>query len=67
VREYIDGIEIFFFFNRLGAIEIPIEFTSKIGELFTFIIAILVTINQNAVLLSLPCFSFLFRLFSLDR
>ena len=34
MRECIDGVENFFFFNRLGVIEIPIEFTSNISELF---------------------------------
>jgi hypothetical protein len=46
------------FVMRLGAMEIPIEFTGIIGGLLAFTIAILVTINQKAVLLS-PLFLFL--------
>ena len=38
--------------------EIPIEFTGNIGDLLAFTIAILVAINQKAVLLS-PLFLFL--------
>jgi hypothetical protein len=46
------------FVMRLGAMEIPIEFTGIIGGLLAFTIAILVAINQKAVLLS-PVFLFL--------
>jgi len=46
------------FVMRLGAMEIPIEFTGIIGGLLAFTIAILVAINQKAVLLS-PLFLFL--------
>ena len=46
------------FVMRLGAMEIPIEFTGIIGGLLAFTIAILVTIDQKAVLLS-PLFLFL--------
>jgi hypothetical protein len=46
------------FVMRLGAMEIPIEFTGIIGGLLAFTIAILVVINQKAVLLS-PLFLFL--------
>jgi hypothetical protein len=45
------------FVMRLGAMEIPIEFTGIIGGLLAFTIAILVAINQKAVLLS-PLFLF---------
>jgi hypothetical protein len=46
------------FVMRLGTMEIPIEFTGIIGGLLAFTIAILVVINQKAVLLS-PVFLFL--------
>ena len=46
------------FVMRLGAMEIPIEFTGIIGGLLAFTIAILVAINQKAILLS-PLFLFL--------
>lgn len=46
------------FVMRLGTMEIPIEFTGIIGGLLAFTIAILVAINQKAVLLS-PLFLFL--------
>jgi len=46
------------FVMRLGAMEIPIEFTGIIGGLLAFTIAILVAINQKEVLLS-PVFLFL--------
>jgi hypothetical protein len=46
------------FVMRVGAMEIPIEFTGIIGGLLAFTIAILVAINQKAVLLS-PLFLFL--------
>ena len=46
------------FVMRLGAMEIPIEFTGIIGGLLAFTIAILVAINQKEVLLS-PLFLFL--------
>jgi hypothetical protein len=40
------------FVMRLGAMEIPIEFTGIIGGLLAFTIAILVVLNQKTVLLS---------------
>jgi hypothetical protein len=46
------------FVMRLGAMEIPIEFTGILGGLLAFTIAILVLINQKAILLS-PLFLFL--------
>jgi hypothetical protein len=46
------------FVMHLGAVEVPIEFTGIIGGLLAFIIAILVLINQKAILLS-PVFLFL--------
>jgi hypothetical protein len=46
------------FVMRLGTMEIPIEFTGIIGGLLAFTIAILVAINQKAILLS-PVFLFL--------
>jgi hypothetical protein len=64
MREFINGVETFPFLFDWGAIEIPIEFTIDIGEILTFTIAILVAIGNRFC--SLPCFSFLFVLFSLD-
>jgi hypothetical protein len=46
------------FVMHVGALEIPIEFTGVIGGLLAFIVAILVLVNQKAVLLS-PVFLFL--------
>lgn len=45
------------FMMHVGAVEIPIEFTGVIGGLLAFTVAILVLINQKAVLLS-PVFLF---------
>lgn len=45
------------FVMHVGAVEIPIEFTGVIGGLLAFTVAILVLINQKAVLLS-PVFLF---------
>lgn len=46
------------FVMRVGALEIPIEFTGIIGGLLAFTIAVLVLINQKEILLS-PVFLFL--------
>jgi uncharacterized RDD family membrane protein YckC len=46
------------FVMRVGALEVPVEFTGLIGGLLAFIIAILVLIDQKSILLS-PVFLFL--------
>ncbi|DAC71658.1 MAG TPA: hypothetical protein DSN98_09275 [Thermoplasmata archaeon] len=46
------------FVVHLGALEFPVEFTGIIGGLLAFVIAILVLVDQKAVLLS-PVFLFL--------
>lgn len=40
------------FVMRLGAMEIPVEFTGIIGGLLAFLVAFLVALNQKAILLS---------------